>query len=97
LEQLITITLFGKPYTFKVESDILKAQEVADFLVQEVTKVETQQSNKSSEVAKLAILISAALNIANEHIELKKNYASLLRNISERSASLIRVLDAHVH
>lgn len=96
MEQLITITLFGKPYTFKVESDILKAQEVADFLVQEVTKVETQQSNKSSEIAKLAILISAALNIANEHIELKKNHADLLRNISERSASLIRVLDAHV-
>ena len=97
MEQLITITLFGKSYNFKVESDILKAQEVADFLVQEVTKVETQQSNKSSEVAKLAILISASLNIANEHIELKKNYANLLRNISERSASLIRVLDAHVH
>ena len=97
MEQLITITLFGKSYNFKVESDILKAQEVADFLVQEVTKVETQQSNKTSEVVKLAILISAALNIANEHIELKKNYSNLLRNISERSESLIRVLDAHVH
>ena len=96
MEKLVTITLFGKPYTFKVESDILKAQEVADFLVQEVTKVESQQSNKTSEIAKLAILISAALNIANEHIELKKNYTDLLRNISERSASLIRVLDAHV-
>ncbi len=97
MEQLITITLFEKSYNFKVESDILKAQEVADLLVQEVAKVETQQSNKSSEVAKLAILISAALNIANEHIELKKNYANLLRNISERSVSLIRVLDAHAH
>ena len=97
MEQLITITLFGKSYNFKVESDISKAQEVADFLVQEVTKVETQQSNKPSEVAKLAILISAALNIANDHIELKRKYANLLRNISERSASLNRVLDAHVH
>ena len=96
MEQFITITLFGKPYTFKVESDILKAQEVADFLVQEVTKVESQQANKSSEIAKLVILISAALNIANEHIELKKNHTDLLKNISERSASLIRVLDAHM-
>ena len=97
MEQHITITLFGKSYTFKVESDISKAQEVADFLVQEVTKVETQQSHKSSEIAKLAILISAALNIVNEHFELKKNHMDLLRNISERSASLSRVLDAHVH
>ena len=82
MEQLITITLFGKPYNFKVESDAAKAQEVADFLVQEVTKVETQQPNKTSEIAKLAILISAALNIASEHIQLKKNHAELLRNLS---------------
>jgi cell division protein ZapA (FtsZ GTPase activity inhibitor) len=96
LEQLITITLFGKPYNFKVESDILKAQEVADFLVEEVSRVESQQTHKSSEVAKVAILISAALNIANEHIELRKNHTDLLKNISEKSTSLIRVLDAHM-
>ena len=96
MEQLITITLFGKPYNFRVESDILKAQEVADFLVDEVSKVESQQTHKSSEVAKVAILISAALNIANEHIELRKNHTDLLKNISEKSTSLIRVLDAHM-
>ena len=96
MEQLITITLFGKPYNFKVESDILKAQEVADFLVEEVSRVESQQTHKSSEVAKVAILISAALNIANEHIELRKNHTDLLKNISEKSTSLIRVLDAHM-
>ena len=96
MEELITITLFGKPYNFKVESDILKAREVADFLVEEVSKVESQQAHKSSEVAKVAILISAALNIANEHIELRKNHTDLLKNISEKSTSLIRVLDAHM-
>ena len=97
MERLITITLFGKPYNFEVESDILKAQEVADFLVEEVAKVESQQGQKTSEVAKVAILISAALNIANEHIELRKNHTDLLKNISEKSKSLIRVLDAHMH
>ena len=96
MEQLITITLFGKPYNFRVESDILKAQEVADFLVEEVSKVENQQAHKSSEIAKVAILISAALSIANEHIELRKNHTDLLKNISEKSTSLIRVLDAHM-
>ena len=96
MEQFITITLFDKPYTFKVESDILKAQEVADFLVQEVTKVESQQTNKSSEITRLVILISAALNIANEHIELKKYHTDLLKSISERSASLLRVIDSHL-
>jgi cell division protein ZapA (FtsZ GTPase activity inhibitor) len=39
-------------------------------------------------------LILAALNIANENIELKKNHSDLLKDISKRSKNLIRALDA---
>ena len=70
MEQLVTIELFGQPYTFKAQSDVSNAKEVADHLVKEVTKIETQYSSKSS-VNKLATLILAALNIANENIKLK--------------------------
>ncbi len=70
---------------------------VADFLVKEVDKVEIQLSCKSKNISKDAILILAALNIANEYFELKNNHTNLLKNISERSASLIRALDAGVH
>jgi len=92
LNQLVTIELFGQPYTFKTESDITNAKEVADYLVKEVTKVETQHSTQSS-VAKFATLILAALNIANENIEQKKKYSDLLIRISKKSANLIRELD----
>jgi hypothetical protein len=61
-----------------------------------VAKVETQHSSKSS-VTKFATLILAALNIANENIERKKNYSDLLANISKQSANLIRALDAAVN
>ena len=93
MEQLVTIKLFGRPYTFKSESEVTKAKEVADFLVKEVAKVESQHTDKTSDISKLAILISTALNIASEHIDLKRNHSALLRDISERSAKLIRVLD----
>jgi cell division protein ZapA (FtsZ GTPase activity inhibitor) len=92
LDQLVTIELFGQPYTFKTESDITNAKEVADYLVKEVTKVETQHSTQSS-VAKFATLILAALNIANENIEQKKKYSDLLIRISKKSANLIRELN----
>jgi cell division protein ZapA (FtsZ GTPase activity inhibitor) len=92
LNQLVTIELFGQPYTFKTESDITNAKEVADYLVKEVTKVETQHSTQSS-IAKFATLILAALNIANENIEQKKKYSDLLIRISKKSANLIRELD----
>ena len=92
MEQLVTIELFGQPYTFKSESEIIEAKEVAESLAKEVAKVETQQSGKASDITKLVILISAALNIANENFELKRNYSNLLQELSERSASLIHTL-----
>ena len=90
MEQLVTIEIFGRPYTFKAESEATKAKEVVDFLKREITKVETQQSGKSPGITKLAILILAALNIANENFDLKMNHSELLEQISERSAKLIR-------
>ncbi len=96
MEQLVTIELFGQPYTFKTESDIADAKEVADYLVKEVTRFETQHSSKSSDT-KFGTLILAALNIANENIELKKKHSDLLIDISKQSANLIRALDVAVN
>ncbi len=93
MEQLVTIDIFGRPYTFKAESETTKAKEVVDFLKSEITKVENQQSDKSPRITELAILILAALNIANENFDLKMNSSRLLEQLSERSTSLIRILD----
>jgi cell division protein ZapA (FtsZ GTPase activity inhibitor) len=96
LEELVTIEIFGRPFTFKAESEVARAKEVAEFLKQEVKKAEAQHSGKSSEVAKFAILIMTALNIANENFELKSDLDNLLQDISERSTGLIRTLDAGI-
>jgi cell division protein ZapA (FtsZ GTPase activity inhibitor) len=96
LEQLVTIEIFGQPYTFKTESDITNAKEVADCLVKEVTRFENQNSSKSSDT-KFVTLILAALNIAKENIELKKKYSDLLTKISKKSANLICALDVTVN
>jgi len=93
LEDTVTIELFGQPYTFKANSEVTKAKEVADILVKEVSRVENQQSDQSSNISKLTILMLAALNIANEHVELKRNHSKMLRDVAERMSKLIRTLD----
>jgi cell division protein ZapA (FtsZ GTPase activity inhibitor) len=92
-DQIVTIELFGQPYTFKAESEVKEAKEVAEILVKEVDKIQTQQTDESSTMSNLTILILAALNIANENMELKRNRSRLLDEISERSTGLIRRLD----
>lgn len=92
-EQIVTIELFGQPYTFKAESEVKEAKEVAEILVKEVDKIQNRQTDQSSTMSNLTILMLAALNIANENMELKRNYARFLDEISERSTGLIRRLD----
>jgi len=96
LEETVTIELFGQPHTFKANLEVAKVKEVADLVVREVTRVENQQSGQTSNISKLAVLMLAALNIANEHMELKKNYAELLRDVTSRSEKLIQTLDNSV-
>jgi cell division protein ZapA (FtsZ GTPase activity inhibitor) len=96
LEQLVTIELFGQTYSFRAETEVSQAQEVADLLVAEVNRVEQQHDGKLPRINSLAILISAALNIANNHYELKRRYAELLEGVSQRSERLMSMLETNV-
>ena len=96
MEQIVTIELFGQPHTFKADSDVTKAKEVADILVKEVARVESQQIDPSSNISRQQILILAALNIANENVELKKNHSQLLQDVAQRTMKLIGALDDSV-
>ena len=92
MEQLVTIELFGKQHTFKAESQSHEAKKVADLLVKEVSRIEGQQSDKSS-ASNLTTLMIAALNIAQQNLELEARYSEFVQHLSERSQNLIRQLD----
>ena len=96
MEQLVTIDLFGQSYTFKTDSEVSKAEEVADFLVKEVKKVESQHLPKTLDVTKFTILILAALNIANKNFEIKRNDSKFLNGISQRLNRIIRTLNENI-
>jgi cell division protein ZapA (FtsZ GTPase activity inhibitor) len=96
LEEIVTIELFGQTHTFKADSEVIQAKEVADLLVNEVSRIEDQQSNQSSNMSKIAILMLAALNIANDHLELKRNHSKLIHDIANRTANLIHSLENRV-
>jgi cell division protein ZapA (FtsZ GTPase activity inhibitor) len=93
LDQLITVEIFGQPYKFKAEAEVKDAQEIAKYLMDEVSKAENQLNVHSPNISKFAILILAALNITNDHFKLKQNYSDLLNRISEKSLNLINLLD----
>ena len=96
MDEIVTIELFGQTHTFKADSEVTKAKEVADLLVSEVSRIEDQQTNQSSNMSKLTILMLAALNIANNHLELKRDHSKLLHDVTNRTTSLIHSLESSV-
>ncbi len=93
MEQIVTIELFGQPHTIKADSDVTRAKEVADLLVEAVARVENQQNGLSLNMSRQKILILAALNIANEHMELKRNHSKLLHDVAQITTNLIGKLN----
>ena len=94
MDQLVTINIFGQPFSFTSETDTEQARTIAGQLESEIARIEEQQSGMKSEKAKIAILISAALNIANENFELKSNYSELLHSVEIQSKRLLQLLEA---
>ena len=93
MEHLITIELFGQPYTFKADTEADTAIEIAALLSQEVARVQEKESGQASYIPKVTILILAALNIANHVVQLKKNYGEFADQMSGRCDRLNRMLD----
>ena len=93
-EKLVRIELFGQPYTFKADTEVSKAQRVADTLSREVARVQAQQGGYTPQSGQLTVMILAALNIANENEQLRTEHETILNGIFERSESILRRLQS---
>ena len=93
MEQLLTIEILGQPFTFKTDSDIAEAKEMAGYVAKSVHQASAQFVNQSQIADNRAVLVLAALNIANEYFDLKKKHQQLLSDISRRSDKLLYALD----
>jgi cell division protein ZapA (FtsZ GTPase activity inhibitor) len=93
LEQIVTIEILGQPYTFKADTETVRANQVADLLLREVQLVQDQQPGPSTNIPKLTLMILAALNIAQQIIQLKTDAESFMTQLTMRCEALNRMLD----
>lgn len=77
MEQHITIELFGQRYTFKADDGLVDPQSVADFLMEEVRKLEIGQADPIAETNRTVLLLQAALNISSDHLKLKQQLTAV--------------------
>ena len=96
MEKFLTIELFGQTYKFQADTENTSAQEVADYLLEEVAKVTGRSPSQTPNTNKFAILLATALNIASEHVQLKRKHSELADGITRRSETLMQTLESAV-
>jgi cell division protein ZapA len=92
VDRLISIELFGQTYTFKASGDVSQVQEVANYVAGQVEKVRGAAEAPS----KLDTLILAALNIANDYFDVRRNRQVLIDDIDQRCKVLIEHIDDNI-
>jgi hypothetical protein len=95
LSEDIIINLLGKRLKFKADEDVADAKRVAELLTQEVSKV-IERERQPSGMDNFAKLTQAALNIANDFVELQRHYAELEKHIIDRSNALLKSINARL-
>lgn len=89
MDQIVKIELFGQAYTFKASGQVACAQEVADYVAEQVEKARAV----SQAASKFDALILAVLSIANDYFEMKLSRQDLVRDIDDRCKVLIDYLN----
>ena len=85
---MITIELLGETFQFKVQEEDQNPREIADYLVAEVDAVSRQFPEHVKKTNKLAILVSAALNMTKKYFELQTNHLDFVSDVSHRAYKL---------
>jgi cell division protein ZapA (FtsZ GTPase activity inhibitor) len=92
VDRIIKIPLFGHAYEFRADAELVHAEKIADYVVQEVEKAQSSASLPG----KLETVILAALNIANSYFEMKERCDSLSRDIDQRCKTLLDRIETNI-
>jgi len=87
-DEFITIKLFGEQFNFKADESHLKAEEIEDYLMREIEKVESQFPAHTAKSNKLAALMLVALNISKQYIDLLHKHLKFANSVSSRTARI---------
>jgi cell division protein ZapA (FtsZ GTPase activity inhibitor) len=93
---MITIEILGQRYNFKADDGLVDPQNVAQFLMEEVRKLETGQADQTADTNRFVMLLQAALNICSDHLKLKQQLAAVSDRISLKTERLHGALNRSV-
>lgn len=92
MKQTIEVEILNQKYRIISETDSEWVKEVADFVNKKIEEVITSKASVNKE--KVAVL--AALNIAGELLQFKKEMSFYKKHVSKRSQDLMKLLETSI-
>ena len=87
----IRVNILGKEFFLKSDADEEYINQVVDYVKE---KIETVQKGQAMDIISAVIL--AALNIADDYFQLKKERESLIDKVEGRSFYLLNIIDSQL-
>lgn len=92
MDNVISIELFKQVYKFKTDLDYRQSQEAVVALQNAVQKILGENGGNVPMSERQAVLMMAALDMANDQIRLRRQYDELLGRVKSCSDSLVAKL-----
>ncbi|MFQ5702218.1 MAG: cell division protein ZapA [Acidobacteriota bacterium] len=91
-DQLTQVEIYGQPYTLRSEGNSPYIQELAAFVDGKMNEI----AHSSTTVDSLKVAILAALNIADDYLQLKRDVEKQRMDLAVRTAACERLLDSAI-
>ncbi len=92
MDRLVDIELLGQTYTLRTEAEEGQVRAAAELVR---AKVGEYQAAMRSNI-KLNVAVLAALDIANEYLQLKETHWELKNRLEERARRIIDAIEAEI-
>ncbi len=90
--ELVKVRIHDQEYLLKSDGDVQQIEEIADYVNQKLTDV--QEDSEGLSDRKVAIL--AALSIAGEYLQARKERDEMEGRIRRRTDTLINIIDSAI-
>ncbi|MBW2617893.1 MAG: cell division protein ZapA [Deltaproteobacteria bacterium] len=92
MDRVVKIELLGQTYTLRTSTEESKVQAAANLVE---AKLEEYQAATRSNI-KLDMAVLAALDIANEYLQLKDSAENIKERLEARSRAIIKTIEAEI-
>ena len=92
MDRVVKIELLGQTYTLRTSTEESKVQDAANLVE---AKLEEYQAVTRSNI-KLDMAVLAALDIANEYLQLKDSTENMKERLEARSRAIIKTIEAEI-